>query len=383
MEVICPKETPSTAVNRHVSEAQPAVASTYCVTKFTALSDSDFADWHAIRSSHVRYRSPFFSVDFIAAVERAVPGVEVALLRRGGKIVALLPFRRVGKNRARPVGAGINDAHGLLADESYLDGMEDFLKQAGLRDFLFHASPTDAPGVERFAVGTTRAFLADLTVDPKGYEHFLRGRNRTIDKQGQKSRKLGREIGALRFDFDCRDPAILRRLIELKRQQYQRTHTFDILGVDWIQRMLYSQFSERSEQVKGLLSVLYAGNTPVAMHYGMLDGDLLHYWFPVFDPEYSFGSPGTQLFLDVAREAAERGVTAIDMGYGEQAYKHKLTNVISEMSYGLVDENALRRWRYRCGLAMAAAVKEWRLRETLKPVARRLMPTFGVGQYRS
>lgn len=351
------------------------------VVPFEKLSDSAVADWLEIRGSHSQYRSPFFSHDFIRTVAGLLPGVEVALAERNGRTIALLPFRRVGSFHARPVGAGINDAHGLLADTSVDFQFEEMLKACGLKSFAFHAAPPKSPGVSKYEIGRTNAFLADLTVDPLGYEHFLRSRNKTIDKQGQKTRKLGREVGELRFEYDCRDSDMIRRLLNLKSEQYQRTHTFDILSVPWIQELLYKFHGDVESENRGILSVLHAGDIPVALHYGMIEGDLLHYWFPVYDSQYHFGSPGTQLFLDVAKEAAARGVTAIDMGYGEQPYKHKLTNVVTEMSYGLVDRNPVRRALFRGNLAVGAKLKDLKIRERIKPIARKVMPSFGKGNY--
>ena len=359
-----------------------------CATQYRTLawedvSDSILADWNDLRAAQAHYRSPFWSPQFIGHVAEIRPGVELAVATRNGRAIAVLPFRRHGKD-ARPVGAGINDAHGLLADASVEFSFDEFLIECGLRSFAFHASPPSTPGIRQFEFGRVKSFLADLSAEPSGYTHFLRARSRTIEKQAQKSRKLGREVGKLRFEYDCRDDAVLSRLFRLKSQQYRRTHTFDILSVAWIQaliRRLHRVPRQQGPGVLGVLNVLFAGDTPIALHFGMEENDLLHYWFPVYDPRYDFGSPGTQLFLDVADEALRRGVSAIDMGYGEQPYKHKLTNVVSEMSLGLVDRSYVRRSLFRSQLALRSKLKELKIRERVKPIARRIMPDFGASNY--
>jgi CelD/BcsL family acetyltransferase involved in cellulose biosynthesis len=337
--------------------------------------------WEKIRASNPCYRSPFFGYDFIDAVSRVCPQVELAVARQGERILAVLPFVRKRRLDALPVGAGVNDAHGLLADAEYPFSFTQFLNKCGLRSFAFHASPPDAPGVDRYEMGRTRSFLADLTVDPQGYEHYLRKTSSTIDRQGQKSRRLAREVGQLRLDYDCRDSQLIDYLIELKGLQYQRTHTFNILSVDWIRKLLIQLHAFEHPRVRGLLSVLFAGDVPVALHYGLLDGDLLHYWFPVYDERYAYGSPGTQMFLDIARQAAAGGVRAIDMGYGEQAYKYKLTNVITEMSYGLTDPSPLRRHLHRQRLNVRQQLKGLWFKNAIKPIVRKIMPNFGGNRY--
>lgn len=341
------------------------------------------AFWARVRSQHAVYRSPFFASEFTQAVARtAETQVSVATVRRAGTVTALLPIQVVGQV-AKPAGLGINDAHGLIADERESLSVVDVVKGAGLRSYEFHASPPEMTDSERYEAGRTRSFLADLTVDPLGYEHYLREHSTTIDRQGQKTRRMIREQGPLRFEFDCRETDLLDMLIHWKCEQYQRTHTYNILGVPWIQQLMHDLHSQSRGGLHGILNVLYAGETPVAMHYGMLDSDLLHYWFPVFDPKYGYGSPGTQLFLEVVKKCESLGVRNIDMGYGEQRYKHKLTNVITEMSYGLADSSSLRRNIYAGKLTARARLKKLPGREAIKPLARRLLPGWGGDTYGS
>ncbi len=347
------------------------------------IDDRLRSDWQDIRSSSTIFRSPFFSSSFIEQVARLIPHVEIGVAVQDGRAVAIFPFQRQGRATAKPVGLGINDAHGLIACAGVGPGLREMMEACRINSFPFHAAPCEASEIARYQLGTTKSYLADLMVDPQGYEHYLRETRNTIDKQAQKTRRMIRDLGPLKFEFDCRDPGVLDSLIELKCEQYRRTHTYCILGVPWIQRLLRNMHAEVDAPVRGVLNALYAGDKLVAMHFGILEGDLLHYWFPVFDAAYGFGSPGTQLFLDVAREARERGVVAIDMGYGEQPYKTKLTNVITEMSYGLVDGNPLRQVWHRQKLALLAGWRSLKFRESIKPWARKLLPHFGKGKYQT
>jgi CelD/BcsL family acetyltransferase involved in cellulose biosynthesis len=345
------------------------------------LTDGLRESWNALRASGSHFRSPFFSPRFIEAVSNFVDDIEISIATRGKDLVAVFPFQRHRGRIAHPVGFGINDAHGLISNSLSSATLIDMLRASGLNSFPFHASPLECSNIQEFEFGRTRSFLADLTVDPLGYEHFLRSTSHTIDRQGQKTRRLAREEGELRFEFDCRDPQMLQHLLDLKAAQYRRTHIFNILGVPWIRQLVQHLHQENEHDVRGILNVLYAGDKPVALHYGIVEGDLLHYWFPVFDPKYSYGSPGTQLFLEVANTAVNLGYTAIDMGYGEQPYKEKLTNVITEMSYGLVDENPRRHAWHRRKLAFRNRLKQLKFKQMLKPIARTLLPGFGRRTY--
>lgn len=354
----------------------------YALLEADSLSNSLQNDWIEIRASDPAFRSPFFNLEFTLAVARCTGNVKIATAFRGSRGIAFLPIQLNAAGGARPAGLGINDAHGLLVRKSESVTTLQLLAACGVNNYAFHSAPPSLPDSQQFEIGRTRSFLADLTVDPLGYEHYLRTNSTTIDRQGQKTRRLIREYGPLKFEFDSPSSAMLDLLVAWKSDQYRRTHTYDILGVEWIQHLLRDLHQQNRDGLHGVLNILSAGDTPVAMHYGMLEGDLLHYWFPVFDPQYAFGSPGTQLFVEVARYCETHGVRHIDMGYGEQQYKYKLTNVITETSLGLVDASPLRRGWFRQSHALRARLKNLRIRSSVKPLVRKVFPGFGGGTYK-
>jgi CelD/BcsL family acetyltransferase involved in cellulose biosynthesis len=119
----------------------------------------------------------------------------------------------------------------------------------------------------------------------------------------------------------------------------------------------------------------------VASHIGFREGSLLHYWFPAYDTRYSKYSPGTALFIELVRCASEHGIEAIDMGFGEQPYKRKQTDVQSDVAFGYASDSGLRRTMYRAGLVRQQFVKSLPMKETLKYVLRRLHPRAGISDF--
>lgn len=345
------------------------------------LTDEMLSDWDSIRNTWSGYRSPFFSHQYIQAVARHCQGIEIALTKSAGRLVAILPFQRQARNTARPAGAGVNDAHGILALPNNSVLPLELLHAAGLSSYAFHAAPEQNPGIAEHRLGSVRSFLADLKVDSQGYHHHLLKNSYTVSRQPQKTRRMIRELGPLRFDFDCSDVSLLEYLIRLKCEQYSRTHNFQILQVPWIGAMMLDLMCQRNSSVRGVLSVLYAGDQPMALHFGMAEGDLLHYWFPVYNMRYSMMSPGTQLFLEVCRAATDQGFSAIDMGFGEQDYKVKLTNVVSQMSYGIITGSHLHRIAHQGRLAFRSYWRNSSIKTYIKPVIRKLRPNFGSNQY--
>lgn len=287
--------------------------------------------WDAIRMSRPEYYSPFFSYQFlrIAAAERPQTQVVVARDREG--VVGVLPFERVGQF-GYPVCRMINDAHGFIGDARHIDWNR-LLSAAGITTFVAHADPNPVhPKFETF--GSSKSFLCDLSVANGKYGDWLRSHSKTISKQRQKSNKLKRELGTLRLDFDSKEHELLDYLISLKSQQYKRTHIFDKFSIPWVRSLMHSLLDQQSEP-RLQLSVLYAGDELVAGHFGMREGSLLHYWFPVYRSEVSIYSPGTALFLEIVDQSVQERVSKIDFGYGELPYKWKLCNVVTESYEGV------------------------------------------------
>ncbi len=173
---------------RRISEPRAALADTAVVHEVIPMAqctESIRAAWNRIRKSSSCYRSPFFSYEFVNAVHQFAHTSNWLWLDMDSMFWHCCRLYVNGAWMPVPVGAGVNDAHGLLASD-YPFSFVQFLNKCGLRSFAFHAAPPDSPDIERYEMGRGRSFLADLTVDPLGYEHYLRKTSSTIDRQGQK-----------------------------------------------------------------------------------------------------------------------------------------------------------------------------------------------------
>ncbi len=341
------------------------------------------AAWSSLRAGNDIYRSPFFSVCFAQAVAEVREDARIAVFENGNETLGVLPFQSLSKRIIVPLGGAYNDLHGLMGNLGGANEFVELLPQLGFDAFRFHAMVENPSATTANCnYGTTKAFLADLGAHPEGYVKFLETTRQTIFKQRKKSRKIAKDLGPLRLEFDCRDPQVLDRVIEMKRAQYQRTYIFDLLSVPWARRMLHALLEKHDRPCRGILSVLYAGDTLVAGHYGMIEGSMMHYWFPVYDHEHHQNSPGTALFLAIAEEATRAGITKIDFGYGEQPYKVKLTDTITELPFGSADRSVVRWLGHRCSTWLNDCRSNLPFKESLKPFIRRLLPNLDGSQYR-
>jgi CelD/BcsL family acetyltransferase involved in cellulose biosynthesis len=349
------------------------------VVRWDQLRPAQRVAWQRLRASRAEFDSPFFSLEFADAVHATRQDVWVAVIRRAQSEIGFLAFHRIG-GVAYPVGRIFNDAHHVIADRATDIDWLWLLEQCGVKAFAFHSlvGATDQFQA-RYAQRTIASFCANLGDDSQQFLQQLGQQHRTIRRQPQKTRKLAREVGPVSLQVDCRDPDLLAQTIGWKRAQYQRTNILDLFTPQWTRDLLAVMHASTSG-ARGMLSVLRAGDRVIAAHFGIREGDLLHYWFPCYDTDYRQYSPGTALFTELVRQASSVGIRRIDMGYGEQPYKRKQTDTITSVAYGCVSRSRLYRGWHRVSDATSILIKRVPMKEPLKRALRSIKPTAGISR---
>ena len=344
--------------------------------------------WRSIQKNNASLSSPYFDLEFTQAVARVRDDVEVGVFSDDGQIIALLPFQRASNRQAVPVGGRLNDSHGILSrknvNNSFSDRslIEKMMRAAGLDGFAFHSMSQLDSSLKTFEFKELGSHYLDLSDGWDTYFQWARKNSVAIKRQKQKTRKMAREIGPVRFEFDCRDEDVLEKLIELKRGKYQRSNTFDILSVDWASDLLREINNIDRPGFKGLLSAMYAGDELVATHFGMLTDNILHYWFPVYDRKFHRYSPGTELLLEVAREACDHGISKLDLGYGDDDYKFRFCNGREAVSCGQISFSKVGFQVARQRYLLRQKLKGIPLKPLVKSVLRGVFPGFGQWNFK-
>ena len=161
-------------------------------------------------------------------------------------------------------------------------------------------------------------------------------------------------------------------------EQYRRNGWLDIFERRWVADLVDFLFSMRGERFGGMLSVLYAGGTPVAAHFGLRSGPLLAHWFPSYDMRFSKHSPGLIQHVRMAEEMAAEGVQLIDMGTGMQRYKQTLRSYDLFVAEGIVPRGPLSAGAHRiCGAAVGWMRGKARKSPVLFRVADQLLQRLG------
>ncbi|MEU5211425.1 GNAT family N-acetyltransferase [Streptomyces sp. NPDC020742] len=348
------------------------------------LSAADRAAWTALQSEAPsagapQLANPFLAPEFALAVGRCRSGVRIAVLREGGRPAAFLPFHRSPLGVGRAIGLGVSDAQGLVHRPGLRWDARELLRACGLSVLEFdHLVADQRP----FDNGSWQPHASPVIDVDQGYQAYLERLRAQSPKFLRttlaKERKLGRNAGPVRYVHDERDPEALRTLARWKSAQYRRTGRSDRFAQAWIVRLVRELFHTRTDSFAGLLSVLYAGDRPIAAHFGPRTRSVLSCWFPAYDPAYAKYSPGLVLHLRMAEAAAAASMDYLDMGRGEAEYKDSMKTRELRVAEGWVMRPhpvALGHWAHRASRrALRSAVLA---RPELRDAADRLFRQAG------
>lgn len=295
--------------------------------------------WHQLQDSNPDLDSPFFCLEWIDAVAGVRPNLEVAVLEQSGEIVGFFPFQRGGGGEVgRPAPNRLSEFHGLIARPGLSFDAAAMLRQCRLLAWHFdHLIASQAPFQPHHWSRATSPYM-DLS---QGFEAYVAARRESGSslptEVARKSRKLGREVGPLRFELHAREDDVFRALLDWKTEQHGRTRRLEVLQTPWLIQLLETLRRIDTPRFSGRLSALYAGDHLVAVHLGLASAKSLHVWFPAFSLEYARFSPGIILLMEMARVAAAGGVRRIDLGKGPERYKGEFMTGTTEIAEGSVD----------------------------------------------
>jgi CelD/BcsL family acetyltransferase involved in cellulose biosynthesis len=316
------------------------------------LGPDEIEKWHCIHDMMGSLANPFLCPEFAVAVGRFRPGARVAVLADGQDIVGFFPFERRRFGVGVPIAAGLTDCQGLVSTPAAEWDPRELLRACRLSVWQFDHLTQGQQPFARYASAVAPSPVIDLANGYPAYQEKLRAKSPQFCRDvARKARRLEREAGDLRFVVDSRDTAELRALIGWKSAQYRRNGWVDVFSRPWITDLVHYLFTLNGDRFGGLLSLLYAGDTVVAGHFGLRSRAVLAHWFPAYDPLFGRQSPGLIQHLKMAQEAAVHGVRLIDMGTGGERYKHTLKSHDIFVAEGVVARGPLHAGMHQAGRA--------------------------------
>jgi CelD/BcsL family acetyltransferase involved in cellulose biosynthesis len=289
--------------------------------------------WIDLQRNNPTLTSPFFHPKFASTVAQAQGNAELAIVEEANKVVALLPFQRTSSRVGVPIGHFLSDYHGLICEPSFHCDPRQLIRHCGLIAWNFD-----------HLIASQRCFIPfhqEIEPSPQinlsgGFDAYCREQSCTRSEQ-IKIRRIERDRGPLRFVPHSDDQLALQQLLTWKSQQYIRTGKQDIFALSWTKSILREIHKIQDRYFTGMLSLLYAGDRLVALHFGMRSESLLHSWFPAYDPQMASYSPGLILLLKLAEHASSMGISTIDLGKGMYEHKQRFMNASVPLASGSVE----------------------------------------------
>ena len=281
------------------------------------LGPSEIDAWHRMQKATASQGDPFLSPEYAIAVGRFRPQSRVAVLVDGQCTVGFFPFEARRLGAGVPISGWLSACQGVVHEPGVRWDMGELLRGCNLSAWRF-----DNLIVDQVAAASCRADIApapviDLTAGFDSYYAQLRERSPRFCREiERKARKIAREAGELRLASDSPDPDLLNLMIAWKSAQYRDTDAVDRFAVPWVTGLLHATLAMRGDHLSGLLSVLYAGDQPVSMQFGLRSGGILEGWFTVYDQRFSKYSPGLLHLKLMTGVLRGHGIDRLHMGKG-------------------------------------------------------------------
>lgn len=312
---------------------------TTCTTISGSALDAQLIDrWNELQASNPTLDSPFFSAGFTRAVAVERPSVEVAVIESGDTVIGLLPYCRTKSNVAMPVAGAFTDFQGIISDPQARLDLRKVLRRSRLAAWQFDHLVVGNGSLEPFQWAYAESPYMDLSDGFGTYRESCRTRGgKEMAEVMRKSRKLEREVAPVRLEAESKNSHVLDTLINWKRQQLLRHKRSDCFQPDWVLPMLNRILYTHGETLRPMLSAMYVGDELAAVNFGLRNGPVLHGWITAFNPHFHKFSPGLMLIIKLAQQAEELGIKRIDMGRGEESFKHNFSSGVTRVAEGAVD----------------------------------------------
>ncbi|PXX47459.1 GNAT family N-acetyltransferase [Undibacterium pigrum] len=309
------------------------------------LDASIMAHWADLRGQNVVYDSPYYAPAFTSIIASAREDARILLCEDAGSVAGIWPFHALSNSRAVSIGDFLADYQGPICKASIDLDFGNALRAMQCRYFSYNHMPLDLAKFSEYAWVQSQSHTLDLTGGFEAYaQRLTEKRDATLLKKvATNERKLSKKYGDLRFELQSTSDADFAALLAGKSDQYQRTvgAEHDIFKRDWVRKVVDEIRITDTPDFAGMVSTLYAGDTLIAAHFGMRSSKVMHYWFPWYHTDYAEYSPGLVLLAQCARHAAQAGISLIDLGRGDQAYKLRFATGAQQLCEGAISSPAI------------------------------------------
>ena len=289
------------------------------------LGPSEIQAWHSMQLATSSLVNPFLCPEYSVGVGEVQSAARVAILTEGSRTLGFFPFERRKFGAGAAIGAGLSNCQGLIhAPDAEWDARE-LLKACGLSTWQFDRLTQNQKSFERYGTGQVRSALIDLSNGYESYnENFRLKSPKFLKSMNRKIRSLEKDFGKVRFVADTRDLADLQLFMSWKSDQCKRTGWLDIFSRPWVVDLIDHLFATRNDSFGCSLSMLYAGEAPIACALDFRSRHSLVGWHCAYDPEFGKYSPGSIRYLFAVEQLVAAGIQFYELG--DESYQERFKN---------------------------------------------------------
>jgi CelD/BcsL family acetyltransferase involved in cellulose biosynthesis len=323
--------------------------------------------WEELQRANDSLTSPYFNPEFIRSVASVRDDVRIGLMENDNRVFGFFPFQHKKGGVARPVGLGLSDYHGVIADHCTSWTAQELMRGCGLVRWEFDHLLACQPQFVSWHARVSESPIIDIS---SGFDAFVASRDKSGRKLmreiERKQEKLTERLGPTTFTLHTADPVILRQLMAWKSEQCQRTGTVDYFALDWCRELIERLHTIRTSGFGGLLACLHVGDDVAAVHFAICSNQVWHSWFPAYNHDLEEYSPGLLLLLEMIKAATKQNIKYIDLGKGVSLYKKRFMTGGILVAEGVLEmpsmRNRMHRWQ-NC-------FEQWSRKSPLKPFFR-------------
>jgi CelD/BcsL family acetyltransferase involved in cellulose biosynthesis len=304
------------------------------------IDDGLATAWRALQASDPDLGGPFFTPDFARIVGQVRPDARVAVLRDGPDVSGVFTYHRQRFGRLAPLAGQISDYHGLVARPGHHIDMRAILRAAEAQAFDFNHVPRSQAGFVPHAYRDTTSPLVDLRDGFDAWFADKSAQNRSFRDLARRTRKLERQHGPVRLVANDTSRATWDTFMDWKRAALAAAGAGYILDTGWAGDIARAIRDTDTPEFGGMTSALWAGDTLVAVHFGMRSARRLHWWFPSYSRAHAKMSPGLIQIVEMLHHLDAQGFEELDFGRGEQRYKRDFMNAERPLLEGSLERPA-------------------------------------------
>lgn len=344
------------------------------------LGAAEVASWHGMQRASPSLANPFLTPEFAIAAGHYRPGARVAVLSDNSGTLGYFPFESRRLGLGVPISGWLSGCQGVVHMPNAQWTVRELLRGCGLAAWQFDNLLVEQAPFESHHSAVVPSPVINLTDnDYRAKLHVRAPRmSRELDR---KSRKLSREFGPLRLVCDSPDQTVLRLLMLWKSEQARRTQHVDRFALPWVVQLFEELFATRTEVFRSELSVLYAGEHPVSIQFGLRTSGVLVGWFIGYDVQFRRYSPGIIHVRMMAEQLPSCGVEILHMGKGATRFTRALKNGDAFVAEGTATARTMTGAMYRLQrTGRSWAVSSVRRHAALHRTADRLLRQSGVSR---